>query len=642
MKNREFEVRHSIRNKLILFILIPLLAVYTLVLFLTYIKGREDAISYTKDYLSELTGHAAAEMDIIFNSVSYEARSIADTISSVENLEDRELFRLVLHKIQRNSFVYGMAIAYGPFMHHKDKEHYSPYYYRLGNDIISLDLGERYNYFVSDWYLIPKRLKRPYWSEPYFDEGGGDEIMVTYSHPVIKRGEVKAIATADISLNYLKDTMKSFKIFSGYPFIVTRTGTFVYHPIEDYIMNETLFSLAQFYSVDANRALSKEIINQDSGVLVYEDYITNERKWLVFTRIESCDWTFAAVIPESEILKTVHRSLLYQALTLIGGMFIIILIIIGVSYTITGPIKKLIGFAETVSDGNLCVEITDIKGSDEISELTFLFNKMAKDLRAHINELMAATKAKESVESELRIARQIQESLLPMIFPPFPEIKELELYAKNIAAKEVAGDFYDFYKIDDNRLAILIADVSGKGLASGLYMVIARTLTKLLCQKEGSTPVSVMNECNKVLCQDNESCMFITVFLAFYEINTGRITYSNAGHKGSNIISPDGIQREVPGLGNMAMGILETENYRLGTEKLERGEVLALFTDGVTEATSKDNKLYGEDKFFDLIIANIDKSLDSISNLICNDLMVFQEMEQFDDITLLLLRRSFD
>lgn len=636
----EFRIKHPIQRKLLAFIILPLIIVYLIILFISYDLGKRNALYQTKQYLSELTGHHAAELDNLFLSVSYDAKSIVDTLKALPDVSESEISHLIRKKFQANNDLFGMALAYEPYLHASGKELYSPYFFRAGDEINSLDLGEQYNYPIYDWYQIPKMLKKPYWTEPYFDEGGGDELMITYSNPVIIDGSLLAVATADISLNKLGENIQKISIMAGYTFIVTRTGKFVYHPVDNYIMHESIFSLAQFYDRPEIRESAKDIIKGGSGIKEFEDFETREKNWLVYTPIKSCQWSFIAVIPEREIMKSVHKSLFYQSLLIVTGMLLIIGIIILVSYSITKPIKKLTLFAESVSEGKLDIEISDIKGSDEISRLSHIFNKMAGDLKSHISQLLIATKAKESAESELRIAREIQESLLPSIFPPFPDIKELELYALNIPAREVAGDFYDFFRLDDCRIALLIADVSGKGVPAGLYMVIARTLAKILCQKEGSTPDGVLTEANKILSQDNESCMFITLFLAYYNYCTGELVYANAGHKGSDILSPDGKRRELKGLKNMAMGISGTEIYNKGKDTVKKGEILVMYTDGVTEANAENNLFYGQDRFFNILNNHIDKGLDQILHEVCNDLSSFQKGNQFDDITLMLLRRA--
>lgn len=328
-----------------------------------------------------------------------------------------------------------------------------------------------------------------------------------------------------------------------------------------------------------------------------------------------------------------------QSLLLLVGLFVIIFLIIWVSIGITRPVRKLALYAEHIADGNLESKIEKIKGNDEIGELGRIFNEMAENLKAHIASLMKATKAREAVESELRIARQIQESLLPGIFPAFPENKEFDLYGRNLPAKEVAGDFYDFYFIDPERLGLMIADVSGKGISAGLYMVIARTLAKILCRDKESSPAGVLTEANKILCQDNDTCMFITLFLAYYNIFTGETTYANAGHKGSLILSKEGLISELEGLGNMAMGISPGEIYREKIIKLKREDTLILYTDGITDATGDDGSFYGSGRFMGKLSNSVHLPLKETVDNVCRDLENFQKDNQFDDITLLLLKR---
>lgn len=276
-------------------------------------------------------------------------------------------------------------------------------------------------------------------------------------------------------------------------------------------------------------------------------------------------------------------------------------------------------------------------GRDEIQELTFAFDGMVAELRRYIHELTMATKAKEAVESELRIARQIQESLLPRVFPPFPHRQEFSLWAANIPAKDVAGDFYDFFFIDETRLALIIADVSGKGIPAALFMAVTRTLMKTVCQK-GVGPAEALQSANAILSEDNDACMFTTLFLAIYDVNTGRIDYANAGHNAPIIVSKDGQSRFIE-TGNVPLGVVADYEFTESSTCLNIGDLFMLYTDGVTEATAPDGALYGEDRFVEILAQDASGTLMALSQQIEQELMIFQADHQEDDITMLFLRR---
>jgi sigma-B regulation protein RsbU (phosphoserine phosphatase) len=243
------------------------------------------------------------------------------------------------------------------------------------------------------------------------------------------------------------------------------------------------------------------------------------------------------------------------------------------------------------------------------------------------------------MESEVRIARHIQESLLPRTFPPFPDHPELSLFASNIPAKEVAGDFYDFFFIDEERLVLTIADVSGKGIPAALFMAVCRTLLKDVCL-EVDDPAIALARVNRALCQDNDACMFVTLYLAYYEVATGRLTFANAGHEEALLLDPSGSAKPFGRMGDIALGVVCDQSYRRGEVRLARGETLFLYTDGVHEAFSPAAEPYGRKRLGRLLSKAHHLPVEELAGAVLTDLATFQQDRQHDDITLLVLRRA--
>jgi sigma-B regulation protein RsbU (phosphoserine phosphatase) len=246
--------------------------------------------------------------------------------------------------------------------------------------------------------------------------------------------------------------------------------------------------------------------------------------------------------------------------------------------------------------------------------------------------------AKEKVENELNIAAQIQKSILPSSFPAYPDRKEFELYALMQPARYIGGDFYDFFFIDDNTLALVMADVSDKGVPAALFMMVSRTLVKSLAV-DNKSPSVVLEKANNIMCQNNDSGMFVTVFLAFYDVSNGKLTATNGGHSASLIIDPDGVSREWATNHGTALGFMEELPYKEETMDLEVGQTLFLYTDGVTEAMSLGNELFGLDRLQGLLKRRHEFKLDKLCSDIEISLSEFQEGQQFDDITMLALKR---
>ena len=246
--------------------------------------------------------------------------------------------------------------------------------------------------------------------------------------------------------------------------------------------------------------------------------------------------------------------------------------------------------------------------------------------------------AKEKVENELNIAAQIQRSILPCTFPAYPDRNEFELYAFMKPAHYVGGDFYDFFFIDDNTLALVMADVSDKGVPAALFMMVSRTLIRSLVF-DNRSPSAVLEKANNIMCQNNDSGMFVTLFLAFYDVSSGKLTATNGGHMASLIISPDGTSREWATTHGPALGFMEELPYKQETMYLKVGQTFFLYTDGVTEGMSPGTELFGLDRLQELLKSKHDFKLDRICSEIETSLSEFQEGRQFDDITMLALKR---
>jgi serine phosphatase RsbU (regulator of sigma subunit) len=247
--------------------------------------------------------------------------------------------------------------------------------------------------------------------------------------------------------------------------------------------------------------------------------------------------------------------------------------------------------------------------------------------------------AQEKVENELDIAAQIQRSILPSDFPAFPEHGEFDLYAMMIPAREVGGDFYDFFFVDEDHLAVIIADVSDKGVPAALFTMISRTIIRSIVRQHKS-PSQVLTETNDLLCEGNDTGMFVTVFLAYYNLPTGQLTYSNGGHNPALSFGPEGVCNTLTRKHGPALGVKPGVTYQEDIETLETGQILVLYTDGVTEALSPQDELYGLDRFTRLVNRCEKLKLSQLFDHIDKDLKEFQQGNQFDDITVLALKRD--
>ena len=289
-------------------------------------------------------------------------------------------------------------------------------------------------------------------------------------------------------------------------------------------------------------------------------------------------------------------------------------------------------FAE--SHGELTGKLKKIKNIDEIGTLAKSVEKMSKDMSRYISELTNATAEKERLGAELNVAKNIQAEMLPRVFPPYENHPELELYATMEPAKEVGGDFYDFFIIDDDHFCVVVGDVSGKGVPAALFMVIAKTLLKDAAMHSES-PADIFSRVNDILCEGNATSLFVTCWLGILTISTGELQFANAGHT-HPVILHNNEYSFLESKPNLMLGAMSGMPYKNHDYKMDDGDRLFLYTDGVTEASNSQNELYGDERL--LKVLNSTKGMHSkeILSFVRDDIEGFVNgAPQFDDITML-------
>ena len=289
------------------------------------------------------------------------------------------------------------------------------------------------------------------------------------------------------------------------------------------------------------------------------------------------------------------------------------------------------------NDAEISSKLGSIHTRDEIQLLSGSILKMETDIRDYIENLTKVTAEKERIGAELNVATQIQADMLPSIFPAFPEREEFDIYASMRPAKEVGGDFYDFFLVDDDHLAMVMADVSGKGVPAALFMVIAKTLIKNRAQMGGS-PKEVLSYVNNQLCEGNEAELFVTVWLAILDLNTGEGVAANAGHEHPVIRRAGGQYELVVYRHSPAVATMENIRFREHSFTLCPGDSLYVYTDGVPEATDAHDELFGTDRMLSALNEDPDAPADEILRTVTRHIDAFVgEAPQFDDVTMLCL-----
>ncbi|HNV86271.1 MAG TPA: SpoIIE family protein phosphatase [Candidatus Omnitrophota bacterium] len=637
MRNR------SLAFKLAFFILTCSSVILGTILGYNYFVSRQMILGNVEASARDLARETAQKIETVMHSIKEVPETLAEALEEIP-YDEETLKRLLRSAVENNDGIFGSTIAFEPNAFDGNSLYFAPYFYRSGRDIRLTWLGgDDYRYFSLDWYQIPKELKRLCWTEPYYDEGGGNIIMSTCSVPFYRRfGDERrfmGVVTADVSLVWLQKMISAIKIAkTGYAFLISKNGTFVTHPRKALIMNETIFSLAESRQDAKLREIGRDMVRGRFGFVPFRSFVNGKDCWMAYAPIPSTGWSVAVVFPRDELMADIIRLNQIDIVLACGGFFILFIVIILISDSITRPLRILARATKDIAKGNWEIELPDLKSKDEVGSLTASFLYMKEALKKYIRELTETTAAKERMESELKIAHDIQMGIVPKQFPPFPERKEFDLYAVLEPAREVGGDFYDFFFIDENRLCFVIGDVSGKGVPAALFMAITKTLIRASA-KEFSSSEDILRRVNAEILKDNEACMFVTVFCGILDVQTGEVSYSNGGHNPPLYLRKGKGCEFLDGEHGAALGILENGMFVRKSFFMGEGDVLYLYTDGVTESCDESDKLYSEERLRNFLSGNLEESPKELVKNTLREIRSFSgKMPQADDVTLLVLK----
>ena len=638
MKIGKFTPNVSISGRLMVRVLIVSAIIFTLsfslFLRMSANKMREEA---TKHAHSELS-NTIHQIDAILQAVEIAVENTAWVVPQVLDSPD-SLYRITERLLNNNEFIYGSAIAFEPNFYSKEGQYFSPYSYRGKNgNIRSRQLGtDTYNYHYMDWYQIPKLLNKSYWCEPYYDDGGGEKMMTTYSKPLYdSNGKLYAVITADLSLEGLTELVGNIKAFDkSYNLMLSRNASYIVHPDHNLILNETIFSSTYGESDASLKKMQEDIVNSKEGEVLRD--MGGDKFFVFYSPVETTQWTVAIVCPLSELHK--DAKILRNMLIVLG--IIALLLMIALSYKgirrVVAPIEEFSNVTKKIATGDFAVELPNITSQDELKELHDSFENMQTSLVKYIEELKFTTANKERIESELQIARSIQMGMLPKSFPAFPEREDISLSAKLVPAKEVGGDLYDFF-IKDEKLYFIIGDVSGKGVPASLVMAVTCRLFRSVASYINK-PEEIISSLNDSLADGNDSNMFCTAFIGILCLKTGELKYCNAGHNAPLIVDPEGKISMLDVKPNLPLGLFDGFPYEGQETTISRNTMLYLFTDGVTEAENNNKELLGDDKLVAFLKMNVSADPGVLIDLTFEEIKAHANgAEQSDDITVMCIK----
>ena len=358
--------------------------------------------------------------------------------------------------------------------------------------------------------------------------------------------------------------------------------------------------------------------------------IGNKPCYCMYSKVNN--FVVLVAMTEEEVFFTKKASVYMLAFmeTIVFAIFFATIFVL-VKVLVVKNIRKINTSLSQITDGDLNVTV-DVRDNEEFASLSDDINSTVTTLKHYIDEAAAR------FDKDLEIAKQIQQSALPSVFPPYPNRKDFSIYASMNAAKEVGGDFYDFYLVDENHLAFVVADVSGKGIPGAMFMMTSKTLIKSFA--ESGLPVhEVLTNVNTQLCQNNEAGMFVTAWMGILDLQTGLIKFANAGHNPPLVKHKDGSYEFLKGKVNFVLAGMDMVKYKEQELQLQPGDEIYLYTDGVTEAHNSNKELFGENRLLESLNSTKGMSVEDICKKVKEDVDAFVcDAEQFDDITMLCVQ----
>jgi len=555
---------------------------------------------YTRNLLEDELEHR------VLSELHSESSTLKETLNSAEqtlrehlwdvqrNLNQPDsIFSVLKRIVSENKKVVGGCLAFAPYYYPEKGRLFEPYAYDNGDKICTEQLGGKddHDYTKHPAYNRMLKERRPFWSNPYKYKGTtGEQLLTTFSYPLFdKKDSLIAIYGIDVSLIWLGDTMNTHhqkRYFhhhhSSFNLLLTKTGNLVSGPSESMVSKQRIDDVVAIIN---DISVKREFINEEnikvSVIEFYDKYKKDEGYIYTLSMNESPYWQVVLVCYDDEVYGKLDSMRLYTGLLMLFGFLLI----------------------------------------------SFITHRTTVNLM----RLQQADMEKERIEGELRIAHQIQQSMLPMKFTPDPDFPKLDICGSLVPAREVGGDLFDFF-IRDKKLFFCIGDVSGKGVPSAIIMAQAHSLFRVTTMKN-SNPAHVMQMLNALLCQNNESNMFVTFFIGILDLPTGQLRYCDAGHDRPVLVGK-GLMEANP---HLPLGVFADTKYDQEEIKLESGTTLFLYTDGLTEAKNAAHQQFGLERVLEALTqhASCEALLNNMTETVHRFVL---DAEQSDDLTMLAIR----
>ena len=510
------------------------------------------------------------------------------------------------------------------------------------------------------WYIQAKDAGKLIFTGVEEDYSTGTTGLVCAA-PVFYNGEVVAVVGADIFLTAVSDYVNGSNASGGFICIVNEKGQVIFSPNKEGTFKAEISDSSPDLRDNENEELAnfvKEALEKNTGLKHIS--VDGKEYYLVGVPMATVGWAAVSAVEvelthqPTEVMLANYESINEKSLTayrdgakesvkiLLTIIVGLVVLAIGASILVTRkmvrPIEHMTTRINSLSDGDTVFEMEKVyKTGDEIEILAQSFVDLSSKTRDYIAKITDITAEKERIGTELALATRIQADMLPNTYPAFPDRPEFDIYASMDPAREVGGDFYDFFLVDDDHLCMLIADVSGKGIPAALFMMASRIILASNA-KLGKSPAEILEATNSTICQNNREEMFVTVWLGILEISTGKLTAANAGHEYPVVMQAGEKFELYKDKHGFVIGGMDGMKYKEYEINLKPGSKLFIYTDGVPEATNAENQLFGTDRMTGALNEHADATCEEILKGVRGAVDEFvKEAEQFDDLTMLCM-----
>ena len=612
----------------------------------------------------------------VSTSTSNRVNEIEENLNHPDKLVD-----IMREVVAQNPSIRSCGISFVDGYYPQKGRWFCPYAVRTDSSKIEQRIigSAHHDYLKAEWFTEALKTEKSYWSKPFFDASDSITPLVSYMTPIHdKQGKTVAILGADLSLKQIRERLFPYLRSSDgrdsihidfrdrsrkdkidgillnidwrgvtMKFIIDHDGTYITHPNKDYIIKQNYFERAKATSDTIDDLVGRHMVEgrtgaySKNGVLIQSIKFFDSDIWPVYMfyePVENTNWSIASVVP----------SPMVDILAI--GMGVIMLVLIALALLVTRiagrmiikratrPLSQLATSANEVAKGNFKAQLPKIKHNDEIRLLRDSFEGMQHSLKDYIEELKETTASKAAIEKELKVAHDIQMSMLPKTFPPYPERNDIDIYGTLTPAKDVGGDLFDFY-IRNERLFFCVGDVSGKGVPASLVMAVTRSLFRNI-STHLSEPNLIIKALNSALADGNETNMFVTLFLGVLDLHTGSLQYCNAGHNSPMIIGQD--VQTLPCDPNLPIGVMTDWDFTCQEIRLEPQTTVFLYTDGLNEAEDTTHAQFDEARIVSVVsslLAVGDNNPETFVRTMSESVHAFVgEAEQSDDLTMLAVK----